>query len=102
MRDGLVAQFRGTGVRVECRRDERLVGFIAVLQLGGFMGRQIGCWCASQRQPASAAEAELDYVTAASFAYPALRKGEGLGEYESTYVAMHHTHKHCLIRTAPH
>jgi hypothetical protein len=39
------------------------------------MGRRIGCWCASQRQPASAAEAELDYATAASFAYPALHKG---------------------------
>ena len=33
---------------------------------------------------------------------PALHKGEGLGEYESTYVPMHHIHPRCLDRTAPH
>jgi hypothetical protein len=49
------------------------------------VGRQIGCWCASQRQPAGAAGTELGYVTAASFAYSALHKGEGLGEYGSAY-----------------
>ena len=88
------------GVNRPLRR--QLSRFIAVSPFAGFVERQFDCWCASQRQLASAAGAELDYVTAASFAYPALHKGEGLGEYEITYVPMHHILPRCLNRTAPH
>ena len=56
----------------------QLSRFIAVSPLGGFVGRQLECWCASQSQPPSAAGAELDYVTAASFAIQLCIKARGL------------------------
>jgi hypothetical protein len=55
--------------------------------------------CVAKAAGKSDAGAELDYVTAASFAYPALHKGEELGEYESTYVPMHHIHPSALFES---
>ena len=56
----------------------KLNRFIAVSPFAGFVGRQLECWCASQSQPPSAAGAELDYVTAASFAIQLCIKARGL------------------------
>jgi hypothetical protein len=81
----------------------QLSRFIVMSPFAGFVGRQLECWCASQRQPPNAAGAELDCVTAASFAIQPCIKGKRLGKYESTYVPMHHhIHPHCLNRTVPH
>ena len=41
---------------------------------------------------------ELDSVTAASFVYPAMRKGEGREERASAHVPMYHIYQRCLSR----
>ena len=81
----------------------QLSRFIVMSPFAGFVGRQLGCWCASQRQPPSAAGAELDCVAAASFAIQPCIKGKatlkGPGKYESTYVPIYAPHPSALFES---
>jgi hypothetical protein len=73
--------------------------------LGGFVGRQTACWCAPCATKAAGKRCRSGtglHNGRVARVSTALHKGEGLGEYESTWIAMHHTHQHGLIRTSPH